>query len=222
MENQPVAEAPQAPSGTDLFDPRKPTGLPIGQDPATTRVMGEEEVSPEEQAEYDQIVRAAATLIYKNPRKTLESMNFDDLPVHQAVGRTAAKIGEAVEASAAAAGKKLNPDVIWHAGSEVIEMLMDLGTQSKVFTLDPEGEEYQQEAAMALMEAEKLLGEKALRDPKKAAKLSAEASDAWAWNIAKEVDGGQASPEYTKMVDAHRQANDPITAGVRRALGPQQ
>lgn len=203
--------------GQDLFtNPPRPTGLAPGEEPKPP--MGEEEVSPEEQALYDRIVRHAAKFIYSKPREVLDSMNQKDMPVHQAVGRVAAKIAQMIEGSAQAAGQKLDPDVMWHAGSEVIEMLMDLGTQAKVFPLDPESEAYQQEAAMAMMEAEKIIGEQMLKDPKKAQLHKEQAADVWSWNIAQEVDAGQASPEYLQMVEGYRKQNDPITGGVRRAL----
>lgn len=222
----PPAEAPatEAPAKPALFtQPGRPTGLPPGVDPAAVQDPGEEAVTPEEQKQYDQIVRFAANLIYKNPKQTLAAMNHADLPIHQAVGRHAATIAEVIEKTAKANKDQLDPDVFWHAGSEVIEMLMDLGVQAKAFPLDPESEQYQQEAAMALMEAEKIVGEKALKDPKQAQKLSAEAGDVWAWGIAKEVDAGQASPAYMKMVEQARQANSPVRAGVQAALRrPQQ
>jgi hypothetical protein len=205
--------------GQDLFNrPGYPTGLPPGVDAASLQDPGEEAVTPEEQQQYDKIVRFAAQLIYKNPRQTLAAMNQADLPIHQAVGRHAANIAQVIENTAKANKEQLDPDVLWHAGSEVIEMLMDLGVQAKAFPLDPESEQYQQEAAMALMEAEKAVGERALKDPKKGRAISAEASDVWAWNIAKEVDSGQASPQYTQMVEQSRQANSPVRAGVQAAL----
>lgn len=208
--------------GQDLFtNPAKPTGLPVGVSPEDVKNTPDEAVTPQEQAQYDKIVKQAAKMIYSNPKQALAQLNHRDLPVHQAVGRVAAQLAQIIEGQAQSAGEKLDTDTLWHAGSEVIEMLMDLGTQAKVFPLDPESEEYQQTAAMALMEAEKIIGEQALKNPKKGRQLSQEASEVWSWNIAKEVDAGQASPEYTQMVDAYRQANDPVTAGVRRALGGQ-
>jgi hypothetical protein len=218
-------QQPATPSGSgssDLFDnPIHPTGLPAGVNPEDVQQQSETDVSPEEQKQYDQIVRFAAGLIYKNPKQTLASLNQNDMPIHKAVGRVGAQIAQVIEDSAAAKGDKLDPTTFWHAGSEIISMLMDLGTQAKVFQLDPESDRYQHESAMAMMEAEKIVGEKTLQDKKLGPQVSAEAQDAWSWNIAKEVDGGQASPEYMKQVEAYKKANDPITAGVRRALGPQ-
>lgn len=211
----------QAPAASsDLFEEVRPTGLRLGEDPAEVAARGEDYVSPEEQAQYERIVKNAGRFIYANPKKIVAALNQNDMPVHKAVGRVAANMAQMIEQSAAKGGEKLNPDTLWHAGSEVIEMLMDLGVQAKVFPLDPESERYQQEAAMAFMEAEKIIGEGMLKDPEKGTQYADEAGDVWAWQVAQEVDRGEADPAYQTMVDNYRQNNDPITKGVRSALGP--
>lgn len=207
---------------SNLFDaPPTPTGLPPGVTPEQAdATVTDESVSPEEQAQYDQFVTKAAKFIYAQPEKVVASLNDKGKAVHEVVGRVAAQIANAVQDSAKAAGATISPDVLWHGGTEIVEILMDLGTQAKVLPLDQESDEYQQVAAMSLMEAEKIYGEKFLReDPKRAALAKEEAADQWAHGIAQEVDAGQADPRYLEQVQQMRQSADPVAAGVKRALG---
>lgn len=205
---------------SNLFDsPPHPTGLPPGITPEVAdATVTEESVSPEEQAQYDQIVEKAATFIYKNPEKVVQSMNQKDLPVHQAVGRTLANVMKMVESSAKSAKVKLSPEAMFGAGEEVAGMLMELGTKAKVLPLDENSPEYEQVGAMAMMEAAKAFGEDMLASPQ-AKQYSEEAQDQWAHGVAQEVDDGTADPQYMQQVQQLRQQADPVAAGVKRALG---
>jgi len=204
----------------NLFDNLPhPTGLPPGvtQEQADATVT-DESVSPAEQGQYDQIVNKAARFIYGNPEKVVASLNQKDLPAHEAIGRVVAQVMKMVESSAKAAGEKLSPDVMFAAGEEVTQAVMEVGTASKVLPLNPDAPEYEKIGAMAMMEAAKVFGDEMLQSPK-AQEYSESAGNQWAHNIAQEVDQGVADPRYMEQVQTMRNEADPVAAGVRRALG---
>jgi len=196
----------------DLF----PTGTPPGADASVLDDMDETAVSPEEQREYDQIVTKAAEFVYKAPEKVLAAINNTDVPIHQAVGRVMANIGQAIEKSAEAAGQKLSPDTMFHAGSEIAAVILDLGIEAGILPIDPESDEYQKILGMSLMEATKAFGERMIADPKKGPMYREDAENTWASRVAEEVSSGKADPRFVEMT---KQKQGPLAAGVHKALG---
>lgn len=193
-----------------------PTGTPPGADPGVLDTIDESAVSPGEQREYNQIVTKGAKFIYSNPEKVLAAINDTKVPIHQGVGRVLANIGTGIENSAKAAGVKLSPDVMFHAGNELAAVILDLGIESGILPLDPKSEEYQKILGMSLMEASKAFGERMISDPKKAPLYKEEAENAWAFRVSQEVAEGKADPRYLEMTQQRR---GPVAAGVNKALG---
>lgn len=145
QEQQPDSEAP----GQD-----QPQG---GGDPQPN-------VTPEEQTAYNQLVTNGMKLIYRgdgkdvrvNPavldqlrgqwdsvKPSLGQMPDEEKPLdpknptdNLAVATVALIL--ALEASAAAAGKKIDPDVLFHGGAELLEQLADIASAAKIhdFTTD--------------------------------------------------------------------------------------
>lgn len=193
----------------ELFPPTQP-------DP-----LDEEQVSPQEQAQYNQVVKHAATAIYKSPEAIVAALKEAETPIHVSAGRIAAQIGMAIEQKAEASGDKLSPDVMFHAGDEVIGMILDLGIKAGVVQVDPESEEYQKLAGMALMEASKAFGERILADPKQQPLATDEAGNVWAQQVAREVEAGTADPAFMQTAQgtiARRTGGSPVAQGVNQAL----
>lgn len=199
-------QSPKQPA--DLF----PTGTPPGADPNAMDELDETAVSPEEQREYNQVVTKAMETIYAAPSEWVGAINSRDQPIHAQVGRAVARLGKMIEGSAEAAGKKLSPDVMFHAAEEITAGLLDLGIEAGVVQIDPESDEYQQVLGMSLMEAAKTFGEDIIADPVRGPALSDEAGNVWAHRVAEEVEAGQADPGFTEMVQT------PVSAGVSKAI----
>lgn len=212
-EEQEAAAAVAGPDDLNLF--------PVSAEQAA-EPEDETAVSPEEQAQYTQVIKQVASVIYKTPRDFVAAMSRPDEPVHVQVGRIAAQLGMAIEQKAKASGQELNPDVMFHAGDEVVGMLLDLAIKGGAVKLDPESEQYQKVHGLSMMEAEKAFGERMLADPKKAPLAIDEAGNAWAQGIASEVEDGSADPEFMKAAQGiiARRSGEPgsVREGVDMAL----
>ncbi len=189
---------------------------------AEPETVDETAVSEEEQAQYSQIIKQVASVVYKAPRDFVAAMSNPDEPIHVQVGRIAAQLGTAIEQKAEASGAKLGPDVMFHAGDEVVGILLDLAIQGGAIKLDPESEQYQKVHGMSMMEAEKAFGERMLADPKKAPMAVDEAGNMWAQQIAAEVEDGSADPAFMEAAQGiiTKRSGQPggVQEGVQRAL----
>lgn len=197
-----------------------PELFPSGQEPGQPQQdpMDETSVSPEEQAQYTQVIKQAGNALYNDPKAVIAAINHTDQPIHEQVGRLVAQIGIAIEQKARAAGDEISPDVLFHAGDEVVGMVLDLAIQAKIIQLDPESDEYQKVHGLCMMEAEKVIGDRLLKDPQKAELAKDEAGNEWARRIGEEVDSGQADPEFVKMAEQEQLRRNPVAEGVGRAL----
>lgn len=205
----------------DLFqNPPKPTGLVPGVDPAAVENVDMDQATPEEERQYVQIVKKAAQAIYADPKATADTLNDPRVPIHQAVGQRTAQLVMQIEKSAEDAGVKLSPDAMFQAGQDIVGMLLDLGIKAKILPLDPNSDQYQKIAGMALMEAEKVFGERVLADPVKGPQMTEQAGDMWARGIAEEVANGTASKDYLSMVNEQQANATPIGRAVRAGLMP--
>lgn len=101
---------------------------------------GAVEASPDEQAAYDGLVNKAYELIYRggktNPQ-ILESLKGAGEPV-DGLANTTAMVMMRLEDAAERQGKKFPPDVMLHAGVEVLEDLADLAGQAKIHKFNEE------------------------------------------------------------------------------------
>lgn len=224
MKRELMAEEPTAAPKRDLMEIH-PTGTPPGQDPEAfmADALDQESVSPEEQEQYDKFVLRAVQFIdgEKTQKEVLRMLNQPDVPVHEAVGKTAARITQLIKKSADDAGAEIGPDVIYHAGEQIVAVLMETGTASGVLPLEPESEEYQDALDMAFLEGVKAYGEDLLKGPE-GKKLSAEAGDYYASQVAKEADAGQIDPAFTEAMQAQGQPQmNPVAAGVKGAINGQ-
>ena len=205
----------QTPAELELFPSGAEPGQPVADE------LDETAVSEQEQAQYTQIVSQVANTIYKQPEAILAAINNKGAPIHQQVGRLVAQLGMAIQQKAETAGDKLSPDVMFHAGDEIVGMVLDLAIQGGIVKLDPESEEYQKVHGMAMMEAEKAFGERILADPKKAPLAIDEAGNMWAQQVAGEVEAGTAAPEYVnsaKQITQQRSGQSQVGQGVSQAL----
>lgn len=206
-----------------------PDGMTPNQDP-----LEEEAVGEEEQSQYDQFVVHALKFIHgpESRDAIIDHMNQPDLSVPEAVGRTAAFIAMRVSESAKAQGAELSPDAVFHAGTEIVQELMEVGARAKVLpiewpepdangevTLPPETEELLEQAfAVGVHEYGKQIVQ--TEDGKA---LAEEAGNFAATQVAKEADAGTLDPEFAGKNDKVGPRRDtPVAQGVRRALIPEE
>lgn len=202
-----------------------PTGLPPGQDPEQAAAMEDSETpTPEEQALYDKFVTRAIGFIHgeKTQGAVLEMMNQPSDPVHVNVGRAAVKVVQLIQQSAESSGQKLPDSVIYGAGQEIVEDLLETGVAAKLFPLDVESKEYDEALELSFLEAVKKYGEDLLAGPD-GEQISAQAQDHYASEVAREADAGEvdqglaaslqeqgANPEFAQM--------NPVADGVQKAV----
>lgn len=108
---------------------------PAGGVPAPGKGGSEEQsnVSPEEQRQYDQFIDNALSAIYddKSLPQIIESLKGDGNPV-DGLANTAVTVVVRVEDSAEKAGQELSPDVVFAAGTEILEDLAELAGKAGV------------------------------------------------------------------------------------------
>ena len=120
-----------------------PAAQPLaGASPAAPeQVSGEEQpnVTPEEQAMYDEFVDNAFSVIYdeKSLPQIIESLKGDGDPV-EGLANTAVSVIARVQDSAEQAGQPLPPDVVFNAGVEILENLADLAGKAGVHEYTPQ------------------------------------------------------------------------------------
>jgi Glu-tRNA(Gln) amidotransferase subunit E-like FAD-binding protein len=113
-----------------------PSAAPTPATPAPQpEAAGEEQsnVTPEEQAIYDEFVDKALSAIYddKSLPQIIESLKGDGNPV-DGLANTAVGVVVRVQDSAEKAGQALTPDVVLHAGSEILEDLAGLAEKAGI------------------------------------------------------------------------------------------
>jgi hypothetical protein len=206
-----------APEGTP-----RPSGLPPGFEPGSFDHIDANTVSPEEQAQYDQFVVKALDLIHgpKTQKAVLEQINQKDMPVYQAVGRVAAMMAMTLEQQAKASGVELSGDVIFHAAKDyIIPEIFTIGEAAKILPKSKDDTQMN----MAFLEAQKVYGEHLLQGPN-ASKISSDAQDFYAQNVASEMDAGHADPAKFRQnalgVDSNHPLNAAVMAEMAKMGGP--
>ncbi len=117
---------PALPALENEFGPSTPTQQPL---------QGEPNVSPEEQAAYEQFVNKGYELIYGDDRQEAIKQQLAQAaqkdPVMGLAG-VASAIVRRLKDSAEKAGKPVSPDVLLHGGTEILEDLADLAKQNGI------------------------------------------------------------------------------------------
>jgi len=105
-------------------------------------------VSPEEQAQYDEFVGNAYALIYGDSHESIvERLSIDEEPI-QALAQTVTQVVRRVVESARQAGQELSSDVVFQGGVEVLEDLA--ATMGKLGIYDFSDEELEQATYVAM------------------------------------------------------------------------
>lgn len=129
------ASSPAAP--TDDVPPTAPQDI----DPAAEMAGGEGEsnVTPEEQAQYEQFVKNAFSLIYdeKTLPGVIENLKGDGDPI-DGLAHTAAVITMQVAQSAEKSGVPVSDDVLMHGGIAILEDLAMLAEKAGVHSFGDE------------------------------------------------------------------------------------
>jgi hypothetical protein len=174
------------------------TGIPPGME---GEVSSEQvPASPEEENQYQQAETKMMRLVHGRETRdhVIDILNDRDVPVQQAVGRAASQIIGTIHDQAKAAKVELSSDLLMNLGLETVKELLDVGIAGGFFPLKEGTPEYEQVLKMAMLEGVKAHGEKVLASPD-GKKLSDDAQNHWANEVAKEVDAGTADPEYLQM-----------------------
>ena len=126
----------QQPGGAPAGAPAPAAGVP-----APGQGGGEDQpnVTPEEQAQYDQFIDNAFSAIYdeKSLPQIIESLKGNGNPV-DGLANTAVAVVTRVEDSAEKAGQALSPDVVFNAGSEILEDLAELASKAGIHEFTPD------------------------------------------------------------------------------------
>lgn len=178
--------------------------------PGSDSQQGSIPASPQEQADLQQVMTKAGTMIHSRASRdqVLNSLHDPSGTIAQAVGRTAAHILMTVDQQKQASGAgALDHDVLLEAARHVIPELMDVGIAAGIFPIKPPpnqaqlpgpgagSDPYNMQIKMAMLEATKVYGEQQLRRPD-AHVLTQQAQDTWADKVRQEVSNGTADPKY--------------------------
>lgn len=174
------------------------TGIPPGMEAEVGE--GQVPASPEEETQYQQAETKMMRMIHgrETRDRVIDILNDRDVPVQQAVGRAASQIIGAIHDQARAAKVELSNDLLMNLGLETVKELLDVGIAGGFFPINEGTPEYENVLKMAMLEGVKAHGEKILASPD-GKKLSEDAQNHWANEVAKEVDAGTADPEYLQM-----------------------
>lgn len=145
---QPVPAGPPTPAVTGVAG-QSPMGQPVPAGPPTpagagaarphedTSEKGEEKpnVTPQEQAQYDEFMNNAYKLIYSDNTfpAVLKRIKTSSNPVEAIANITASTVNR-LKDSAEKAGKTLSVDVLYQGGKELIEDLADMTAQAGIHT----------------------------------------------------------------------------------------
>lgn len=192
--------------------------------PGTEQTEGLVEASPQEEADLDQVVSKAMTMIHgrKSRDEVVKALHNPREPVAAVVGRIAANILMSISDQKSAATKEpVDREVLREAASYVVPELLQVGVAAGVFPFDAPDEaseevgagttEFDQQVRLSMLEAVKVYGEAQLQKPGAEAESSA-AGDEWARGIQQEVADGHADPQYmaiarpTKLIQEGSQA----------------
>ena len=129
-------------AGQGQQGPSNEGGMGPSQDPATTPAPGDQDesnVTPEEQAEYDQFVTNGMKLMYSEETlpKVLESIAGDGNPI-EGLGTALAMLVMRVEDSAKDSGREISGDVKLNAATELLEQMAELATEAGIHDFSPE------------------------------------------------------------------------------------
>jgi len=185
--------------------------MPTGKMPGTPE-FNEEEPTEQEQAQYDQFVKKALGFMSQHTDELVASMNNKEQPVHMNVAALAVKLGKGIYGMAQSAGEEIGMEVIQAAGAEIIEHLMELGVAAQIFPFSEEADEYEQVQAMALLEAEKIVGEELIGSPKYDGAMQEQAQNFYAQQVAGEVQRGETPENF------HENIGNQVAGGVRKAI----
>lgn len=177
--------------------------------PGSDQTEGEIAASPAEEAELNQVVAKAMTMIHgrKSRDAVVKALHDPRRPVPEVVGRMAANILMSVsDQKAAATNEGVDREILREAASYVIPELLTVGCAAGIFPFDAPDDadendvgtgttEFDQQARASMLEAVKVYGEAQLKKPGADAESGA-AADEWARGVSQEVAGGHADPEY--------------------------
>lgn len=174
------------------------TGIPPGMEGQLGQ--GEQPATPEQEQQLNQAVTKMRQMVHGRQSRdhVIDQLNDRNVPIQEAAGRTAANIVGTIQDQAEASGVKLDGDLLVQLGMHTVDELLDVGIAGGFYKLKEGSPELQRVAEMAMLEGAKAMGNKLLASPK-AGKHTEDAQNAWAHQVANEVDSGTADPRYLAM-----------------------
>lgn len=126
-----TADVPMRSDGMAADAPRRGNERPSGGD--------QPNVSPEEQAQYDQFVNKGFEVIYdkRTLPQVLDTLKGGDDP-QAGLANATAMVVMRLEDSAKQAGKPIPPDVVFHGGVEILEDLANLASEAGIHDFSEE------------------------------------------------------------------------------------
>jgi len=172
------------------------TGVPPGMEP-----MGDDQVSPEEQMMYNQIVGQFAEFAYseKGSAQIAKRLNKTGDPLYVNVARAHRAIADQIEHAAEQAGVELMADAVYHAQDEQINIIMEVGSAAGIMEMKEGSPEYQEVVELAFAETNRMRGEDMLNSGDRDEYMR-EAENVLAMQIGKEADSGQLAPNFQEAV----------------------
>jgi len=173
----------------------------------------EANVSPEEQEMYDTVVNNAVNFITgeESSQTVLNILNNKSVPAEQNVGKVVAQITKAMQRSAEAANTEIPGDVLFHAGAEITEYVVDLAVDAGIVDPD-EAEDIVQKGFMTAVD---MFGQESLNDgtitPEKMEKAKVDMA------IGQEAENEGLDPMQEIASGGQNLRMNPLAAGVQQA-----
>lgn len=114
-------------------------GMPMAQPPESGD--GQSNVTPEEQAQYDAFVDQAYRIIYSEQtfQQFMERLRQSaEADPAEALARLTVMVVVRVQESARRNGRQTDPEVVFHAGVEILESLADTADKAGIHTYTPD------------------------------------------------------------------------------------
>jgi hypothetical protein len=129
------------PAGPMPAGPMQDAGPVPGREPPGGGAGGVRQANPEEQETYDAFVAQAMTLMYdkKMGPKLLQMLEGGGDP-QEGLARAAVLVTARVATAAEEAGQKLSGEILFNAGTEIVNQLADVATEAGIhdFQNDPD------------------------------------------------------------------------------------
>jgi hypothetical protein len=170
-------------------------------------------VNPQEQEMYDTVVNNAVSFINgeESSQTVLNILNNKSIPAEENVGKVVAQITKAMQRSAEASGTEIPGDILFHAGAEITEYVVDMAVDAGI-VMEDEAEDIVQKGFMRAVD---MFGQESLNDgtitPEKMEKAKVDMA------IGQEAENEGLDPMQEIASGGQNLRMNPVAAGVQQA-----